>query len=1778
MEESIQIDSNSQYREVIYGKAFPVNDRYSYTITAMVKIDNSAELLDNFTTFITELNGEIDTVNSIGIGVRMKFFDKDYSELIPPDRRQAARIITLSELSTTEYYKLQADIENKDVPDGAFSAQLIVFAYGLKAGGVIFKRIEAFNLGQFFYCTKEHESSDLIIPNLIDSDDGEIWTQDFLWRPSYGSRSRVVAHNEAIELGEGNDYVNSLAINSLPLEIDVTFANRTDQEAKAIIHFLQEKTFSYESIFAINYKGERLLSTDVASFKFPYTLPYRKDLMFTCIDFSHSFEYRNNHSISAKFICNTESTLRSVESHSGFNKRLDAIVPIFIDQKTEFKKGETVKLNTFSLEESDGTTILTDNVDKIKIGNFDGPEQITFYLSTFTTIDGLSTQRHAIDVNDNTPAIKLFSNTGLNKFCRNQYVAFFELGSQVKWLNSLVRQAFKVPDLWDQLKIEYINPENQEVIREYTGEDQLREQILHPDNPGDEHGFRIGFSSERTTPNTDNNDLVIADFIDIPEDYFYIKITNLNTYEYIESPPYYVGPDEGIGKCENEYLPIEEAKKEEEEESELVEIYGELFFKQAPGLAAGDCIFIDVNDELDSAFDIGKTKIISANTGLNFTFGPIVTNKSIADVFPENIIKVIKLERCPEDCLNNRALLPDGIENIPPTLIDPETGKEQKRVVVLKNYRKFQIESNITVDTSTVELTPMADFTLEADEDFQILIPAIRGRSSIYIENPNEIEKFPWLQVRSFEHSPSLAFSIGSSPDHQNSGFIKFYQKKYKKQINHNLSTFSIVFDQRSDKEAKEILQFFESHLGYKKFRFAMPRPYSKDFDHLTTPARSNISTFYCPNWEHQVVYKNNHKITATFIGSNTSIEEDLFKVFGIGQEEERPCYAAYIEDPITKHSLCTFSSTLQANICGGLELSGLTVKQKAVDLIFIVDGSGSMRAEVSAPGVKTTKFDAAIDLIKKIVSAHDEYIVPETFSYGVFDAPQISFGDISGDTSVPPWPVDSSLNSIMSESAEDMYIDLKDQGYNIENLKRFKVPIEQKLVHTGLVIMTNPGTYSVYDLSNKPNGYDKKYIYNKLQGSFNRQVGENFPDALSTALAQMYNSPRAQYVTDRLIVAIGDGQFTNDGGDNGSQLTGYHFWNQPAVEISKAIKPGGELAKRRPKDSILSKYGYGSYNPKYHIQKYGQQSKDGKSLLVNPDLGADNPDWYEESLPTVLMMATVGVFGRISKFSRVYAFDYDGPYPPNEPDTSDLKFLFKVTDGGSRNQEIKRLLDLIRTIEILTTDSGYENIFQVTVHNCGPNDVKIKNTLININSQSTPMKFTTERLKSGMVKGGDIKNVKTLSSSEGIGSINNGYGGQFYGDSNNQGVLVQGAQSSNVLWESFNTEYEVYRDCKLHLIDKGWEKKSSNGVLNTGVAFKGMPVRVFKADTGVEVIDYNIGNVNEGNSYMGDYSHLPKIKAGESLDFFFGVRANNVANLNDVIQFVFNSDDETPKKTDCYATVELPINIGEQDFIKDTAEIDTSASSRRRSRSSVDITTGTPHFEPGLPNLNWNVCDACHTSDGKGQYLSRNAYVLNNQNEGGEAILYWRPYTWYFAGEVDMPGYTSVEVHVDWDFSLSPDVVSTSRYYAQRTNDIQSGGFYTMNHILPDQSATACLQAWKDSIVDPSTCGGNKYYDWKLTWNMPGGGVVMTWQDFTNSNIINWYVVSSHYDLLSKRPYIRADWFYITDRSGDRPDRFFEGNGPYPGTVGLINTIKDRSVSLIGKNSSDYQIITSTT
>ncbi len=1383
--ERIEITQNS---ELEFGDMFPVNSRLGYSARCMVKkLTEDSETIRPYTNNIIYKDGAIDVDNSSGIGVGVRFYNKDFEEVRSDNFRETIRIIGSSEINDYEFYNAQVDIEPKKVPTSARMGSLFIFSFGIQKGGFVFDQMEVGNLSPFFYCKEKHVSEILKIPNDADS---QYWTQDFLWRPSYGSTSNFRVEGEKLNMGEGSDYINNQSINAIPLVLNASFNNRTDSEAKAIIHFLQEKSFSSESMFAINHKGDRLNSSAIGDFNFIYTHPYRKDLKFSCTDFTHSIVYRNNNNLSASFICNTESSLRSVESNSGYNPTLDALVPIFINEETKFIKGQKTMLSTFEMDES-----------------------------------------------------------------------------------------------------------------------------------------------------------------------AYTKLTSLYQIRFRDK-------DES-GKP----------------------LSGVLEFKEPQDLEVGDCIFLRIDGALDSIYSVGKTNIKKIINEKMFVFGPVSRDGLVDDLTnhkyilgddesristdnEEDIVLIDEskeidaeirlLHKCPEECLSSQPLLPAGVDVISCKIKNPHTGNIKKRIAFLKNYRKLEIETDISREVFSIYVTPTSTFTLQQGEHFRILLPAVRGRSSIYIESPDDIEKYPWLKVRDFEHNPTLSFQLSSQPAHIDTEFTKNYNKKYKKQINQNMSSFEIVLDQRDDVETAEILQFLESHLGYKKFRFTMPRPYGTDSDSSTTQSRPFSSIFYCPEWSHSTTYKNNHKITAKFIESATSIYEDMMDI-------AEPCYGAEIISPIVKHSLCTFSSVAFSYHQSGLTRQGedyiIEPKSKReFDLIFVVEaGEGVTSSYVQVGGVNKSRFDLVIDSILKSIVGYDLDQFPGTNDYGSLDAPEISTSDdANADESVPPWYNKKDEEGVVSNLLIDNYVDdtgldqdlknaLKDKGYNIENFKRFNCEIEQNKINVGICFV---GDSSILDyrmeeeveetliLPDYPKSFDKISMYESIKNhEKNNFLGKSDVESICSALAQFYNSPRANKVNNRIIYWISD--FSQKSEDI-----------VPLEEIAKSLRRSGELSKRRPLDEELKKHGMGINE---HIKLYGftksWKTVDGNankfySNIFNPDFegdfkeenedGLENKEWYNEEVETSLIPISLQDGVEFEKYCKDYSSDKS---------FKNLEMHHVVddpSDGGSFGNRILEIPDITKK---LTSDSGFDNLISVTINNCGPNPIRIHNTIVSVDTEPSFAKWHTETIPAGIPKNNDHENFEHLTPTEYKGNTKSGHGGQFYGDPRNKKFL-NNQKSENLLWHSFNTKYEIYSNGKVKEVDGGWgsakttyEIKSddgdnlisdfneklisdeevtgpirTDGILNAGVAFKDFPVRVFKTQKGVEIIDYNIANASEKNEYKGDYSHLPELKKNESIDLFFGIRHDDLENIEENVQLFFNIEDMEDKHMDCYTDFKFKIKINKEE------------------------------------------------------------------------------------------------------------------------------------------------------------------------------------------------------------------------------------------------------------------------
>lgn len=147
-------------------------------------------------------------------------------------------------------------------------------------------------------------------------------------------------------------------------------------------------------------------------------------------------------------------------------------------------------------------------------------------------------------------------------------------------------------------------------------------------------------------------------------------------------------------------------------------------------------------------------------------------------------------------------------------------------------------------------------------------------RHSIYINDPNDCSFYPYpskykgstIPFRCFNFRPSNFVPIQNSPKYKDSNITDFYKKFNKYGFNANLTSLQVAFSGRSNIEAKRILLFLESHLGYKKFCFHPQGQYGGNIESNSPPNKRNLSFFYCPEWSHTTAYLNNHSITATFI------------------------------------------------------------------------------------------------------------------------------------------------------------------------------------------------------------------------------------------------------------------------------------------------------------------------------------------------------------------------------------------------------------------------------------------------------------------------------------------------------------------------------------------------------------------------------------------------------------------------------------------------------------------------------------------------------------------------------------------------------------------------------------------------------------------------------------------------------------------------------------------------------------------------------------------------
>lgn len=108
------------------------------------------------------------------------------------------------------------------------------------------------------------------------------WTREFFWQPSIGLNVAQNPRVNNLTFGGAYNQIYKDGINESLLNLDLSFNNRSDEEAYSIIHFLEQHYGSNP-------------------FQFSPPAPYDAKKNFVCQEWSHTYNFKDNHSISAKF-------------------------------------------------------------------------------------------------------------------------------------------------------------------------------------------------------------------------------------------------------------------------------------------------------------------------------------------------------------------------------------------------------------------------------------------------------------------------------------------------------------------------------------------------------------------------------------------------------------------------------------------------------------------------------------------------------------------------------------------------------------------------------------------------------------------------------------------------------------------------------------------------------------------------------------------------------------------------------------------------------------------------------------------------------------------------------------------------------------------------------------------------------------------------------------------------------------------------------------------------------------------------------------------------------------------------------------------------------------------------------------------------------------------------------------------------------------------------------------------------------------------------------------
>ena len=104
----------------------------------------------------------------------------------------------------------------------------------------------------------------------------------FFWKPSYSANINKRPRVKSIRFGDGYEQRIADGINNNLNVIDITFENRDEREAAAILHFLEERK-------------------ETESFVFEPAKPYDKASLYVCRNWDSNFVFYDNYNIKVQF-------------------------------------------------------------------------------------------------------------------------------------------------------------------------------------------------------------------------------------------------------------------------------------------------------------------------------------------------------------------------------------------------------------------------------------------------------------------------------------------------------------------------------------------------------------------------------------------------------------------------------------------------------------------------------------------------------------------------------------------------------------------------------------------------------------------------------------------------------------------------------------------------------------------------------------------------------------------------------------------------------------------------------------------------------------------------------------------------------------------------------------------------------------------------------------------------------------------------------------------------------------------------------------------------------------------------------------------------------------------------------------------------------------------------------------------------------------------------------------------------------------------------------------